>query len=165
MVVWCPYSHRGAKLLGRHRGCGGGGEGGGIRKLRVQGIGLVGCKLICSRRAIRGRGLEGRPLLCAVIHPAPNTHRHMISSWCTGRTVRAAHALDAMSSESKCATYLLWMSLIAKGCARRRAASLSGAGTFASCRAISPSNTYCLSSTANTPVRSLRVRQQPCPNS
>lgn len=94
-------SHRGAKLLGGHGGCGGRGEGGGIGKLRVQGIGLVGCKLVCSRRAIRGRGLEGRPLLCAVIHPAPSIHRHMVSGWCMGRTVPAAHALDAVSSESK----------------------------------------------------------------
>ena len=76
-------SHRGAKLLGRHGRCAWDGKGGGIGKLRVQGKGLVGCKLICSRRALRGRGLEGRPLLCAVIYPAPNTHRHMMSGWCT----------------------------------------------------------------------------------
>ena len=75
------------------------------------------------------------------------------------RSVLAARALDAMSKGSKRTAYLLWMSLMAKGCARCRAASLSGAETFASCRAISPSKTYCLCGTANAPVRSLRVRR------
>jgi hypothetical protein len=69
----CSKTYAGAKLRAGLRVGSRGGKCGGIGQLRIQGKRLVGRKLIGAGRAILWRGLEGGPLLRAVIDPA-STH-------------------------------------------------------------------------------------------
>ena len=127
-------ANRGTKLMGRRRRSVGCGKGGGVGKLWIERKRLIGSKLISACGAILRRRSEGRPLLRAIVHPTFGIYalRH------------SAHAVIPGSALQNALANLLWMSLMANGWDRLRAAALSAADTLASCLAITPSNTFCL---------------------